>query len=95
METKTQKYIIRCDRAGVFFAGIAERRGDEVDLVDARKIYYWRGAAAVEQIAMDGVSDQSQLTVKVPSMTVTQAIQIIPCSEKATKVLEAIREWKL
>ena len=29
MENKSEQYyIIRCDRAGVFFAKIAERRGD-------------------------------------------------------------------
>lgn len=28
---KDQFYIIRCEKAGVFFAKIAERRGDEAE----------------------------------------------------------------
>lgn len=92
---KNRKYIIRCDRAGVFYAEIAERRGDEVDLINARKIHYWQGAAAVQQIAIDGVDVRSRLTITVPSMTVMQAIEIIPCSEKAIANLDGQREWKL
>ena len=41
---KEQYYIIRCDRAGVFFAKIAERRGDEADLVDCRRLWMERRA---------------------------------------------------
>lgn len=90
-----QKFIIRTDRAGVFFAEIVNRTGSEATLKDARRIYYWRGAATCSQIAVDGVSDQSQLTLAVPEMTVLGVIEIIPCSDKARAILEAVPVWKL
>lgn len=34
-----QKYIVRCDRAGVFYGEIEERNGQEVKLRNARCIW--------------------------------------------------------
>lgn len=89
-------YIIRGDRSGVFFGQIASRNGQEVELRNVRKLWYWDGACAVEQLAMDGVMRPSncKFTVVVPEVTITDAIQILPCSDKATKVLAGVKEWK-
>lgn len=95
MATATQKYIIRCDRAGVFYAEIAERRGDEADLLNARRVHSWQGAASCSQMALDGVSSGSNVSMAVPSMTVLGVIEVILCSEKATVVFDALKEWKV
>lgn len=89
-------YIIRGDRSGVLFGQIAGRTGQEVELRNVRKLWWWDGACAVEQLAVDGVTNPSQckITVVVPEMVVTDAIQIIPCSDKATKVLSEVKVWK-
>lgn len=91
-----QYYIIRTDRAGLFFAQIKERRGDEVDLVKCRKIWYWSGAAAVEQLAMTGPKNASEckITMEVPEMTVLGAIQLIPCTQEAAETIQRIAVWK-
>lgn len=89
-------YIIRGDRSGVFFGQIAGRNGREVELRNVRKLWYWDGACAVEQLAVDGVTNLSncKFTVVVPGMVVTDAIQILPCSDKATKILGEVKVWK-
>lgn len=89
-------YIIRGDRSGVFFGQIAERNGQEVRLKNVRKIWYWDGACAVEQLSVDGTTkpDGCKITVTVPEMVVTDAIQIIPCSDKAVRVLSGVKKWK-
>lgn len=89
-----QYYIVRAEKAGVFFGKIKERKGDEVTMTDVRKIWEWRGACAVEQIAVDGVSEESKLTVTVREMVIIGACQIIPCTEKATENLLAIKDWR-
>lgn len=91
-----QKYIIRCARAGVFYAEIAERRGDEADLVNARRLWYWDGAASLSQLAVSGTTAprNCKFTVTVPSMTVLGVIEVIPCSDKAVESIEAVPEWK-
>ena len=90
-------YIIRGDRSGVFFGQIASRNGQEVELRNVRKLWYWEGACAVEQLAVDGVTKsqrECKFTVVVPEMIVTDAIQILPCSDKATKILGEVKAWK-
>lgn len=96
-ETKMDKYyIVRGDRSGVFFGQVAARNGQEVELRNVRKLWYWDGACAVEQIAVDGVTAPAncKFTVVVPEMTITDAIQIVPCSERAVEALSGVRVWK-
>lgn len=95
MATTTQKYIIRCDRAGVFYAEIAERRGDEADLLNARRVHSWQGAASCSQMAMEGVADTSNVSMPVPTMTVLGVIEVIPCSDKAIACFDALKVWKV
>ena len=93
---KNQKYIIRCDRAGVFYAEIKERRGSEADLVNARRLWYWEGAASLSQLATEGVKapENCKFTVTVPSMTVRGVIELIPCSKVAVQSIDGVPEWK-
>lgn len=95
-KTGNQKYIIRCDRAGVFYAEIKERRGSEADLVNARCLWYWDGAASLLQLATEGTKapQSCQFTVTVPSMTVLGVIEVIPCTEAAVKSIDGVSEWK-
>ena len=89
-------YIIRGDRSGVFFGQIAGRNGQEVKLRNVRKLWYWDGACAVEQLARDGVSfpRNCKFTVTVEEMTITDAIQIIKCTKKSKKSIIGVKEWK-
>jgi hypothetical protein len=94
MADSYQKYIIRTEKAGVFYAGLKERRGNEADLVDARRIWNWNGATECLQIALEGVAPSSRITVKVPSLTVLGVTEIIPCSEKAGAAIDGVEEWR-
>lgn len=89
-------YIVRTDRAGVFFGKIKSKDKDSVIMTEVRKIFYWDGASAVEQIAIDGVKkpNECKLTVTVEEMEIMSPIQIIPCTEKSISSLQAIKEWK-
>lgn len=91
-----QKFIIRTDRAGVFFGEIKERNGSEATLTNARKLWYWNGASAVEQLAIEGVKkpNDCKFTVVVRELTVLGVIQIIPCTDEAVKTIESVKEWK-
>ena len=95
-KAKNQKYIIRCDRAGVFYAEIKERRGDEADLVNARRLWYWEGAASLSQLATEGTKAprNCKFTVTVPSMTVLGVIELIPCTKAAVQSIDGVPEWK-
>ena len=90
-------YIVRTDRAGVFFCNIESRTGSEAKLKNARKIWYWDGACAIEQLAMEGVKRPSscKLTVLVPELEVLGVIQIIECADVAVNSLAGVVEWKI
>ena len=89
-------YIIRADRAGVFFGHIKERNGSEVTMTDVRRLWYWSGAASLSQMVVDGVKRprDCKFTVTVPEMTVLGVIEIIPCSDKAVQSITEVPEWK-
>jgi hypothetical protein len=91
-----KKVIIRADRAGVFFGTLKEKNGSEVTLTDCRRLWYWDGAASLSQLAVDGTSSPNNctFTVTVPEITILQVIEIIPCTKKAIKSIEGVKEWK-
>lgn len=97
MEAKNnQMYVVRCAQAGVFFGQIKERNGNEVTMTNARKLWYWDGACAVEQLAVDGTKKPGdcKFTVMVSEMVLTGVIQILACTDKAAKSLAAVGVWK-
>ncbi len=91
-----KRVIVRCNRAGVFYGTLSEKEGQEVELKDCRRIWYWDGAASLSQLAAEGTTAPSncKFTVSVESIILTEAIEIIPCTDKAIKSIEAVREWK-
>jgi len=93
---KGQYVIVRADRAGVFFGKLEEKNGQEVTLSDVRKLHYWDGAAAVEEIAQIGTKKPGncRFTVTVPSMVIDGACQVIPCTDEAIKAIQSVKEWR-
>ena len=94
---ENQKFIVRSDKAGVFFGEIKERNGDEVTMTNVRRIWYWSGAASLSQLAVAGVSKPKdcKFTVYVKEMIILGIIEIIPCTEEAIKSIEGVEEWKV
>jgi hypothetical protein len=89
---KREAVLIRTYSAGVHFGYLVERNGKEVQLADARRIWSWQGANTLHEIATGGVGKGSKVSVTVGSITLLEAIEIIPCTPAAVKVLEAA-EW--
>lgn len=91
-----EKVIIRGDRSGVFFGTLVKKEGHEVTLENCRRIWYWDGAASISQLAVDGTNkpENCKFTVPVFSIVILDAIEIIPCTEKAIKSIEGVWEWK-
>ena len=61
-----------------------------------RKLYYWDGACAVEELSLNGVDkpDNCKFTVTVSELIITDAIQVIPCTDKAVESLSSVKDWK-
>ena len=91
-----KKVIIRGDRSGVEFGELVEQNGSVVTLKNARRLWCWAGAASLSQLAMDGTKrpQDCRFTVTVNSITILDAVEIIPCTDKAIKSIEEVDEWK-
>ena len=92
-----QKYIVRGRDSGVFFGEIAERNGQEVIIEEARRLWYWDGAASLSQLASEGVKKPSdcKFTVTVSSITILDAIEFIPCTAAAVASIDGVSVWKI
>ena len=89
-------YVVRTYSAGVFFGRIIFRTEKNLVMDDCQKIHYWEGSAAVEQLAVEGVSkpQNCRFTVPVKGSVIREWIQILPCTDKAIKNLKGVPIWK-
>jgi hypothetical protein len=80
--------IIRAAASGVHFGYFKEKRGDEVDLVRARRIHYWSGANSCSGLALHGLNLKKSRVAEPVTITVLGVIEIIDCTPEAVINLE-------
>lgn len=97
VDTDGLKYVIvRADRAGVFAGYLAEENGDTVILNNCRRIWYWKGAASISQLAVDGVAepDECKFPTAVQRIRINGVIEIINATERSRKSIEGVAVWQ-
>lgn len=97
MDKSKQKFIVRCDRSGAFYGNIESRDGREVTMANVRQLWYWDGAASLMQLAQEGTKNPRgcKFTVEVESLQVLDAIEIIPCTDKAIDSIDSVKVWEI
>lgn len=95
MATKKKYVIVRTYSAGVFAGDLESRKGQEVVLTNARRLWYWKGAASLSQLAVDGVSqpNECKFPVVVPRVELLQAVEILDVTPKAKKSIAEVPVW--
>lgn len=91
------KYVIvRTYSSGVFAGYLKSREGQEVTLINARRIWYWDGAASLSQLAMEGTSkpEKCKFPCEVNEILLLQAIEIIDVTEKSEKSIKSVPIWQ-
>lgn len=91
------KYVIvRTYSAGVFAGYLESRTGTEVVLRNARRIWYWSGAASLSQLAVDGTSNPKdcKFPCEVPRVELLNAIEILDVTAKAEKSIKSVKVWE-
>ena len=94
---KKEKYVIvRTYSAGVHAGTLVSQKGKEVVLMNTRRIWYWKGAASLSEMAVSGVKTplDCKFSVPVGENTLTEAIEILACTPEAKKNIQAVPEWK-
>ena len=95
-KTKGKYVIVRTYSAGVFAGTLVSRDGKEVQLADARRLWYWAGAASLSQLAVSGTSKpkECKFPVAVPSVTLTESIEILDVTPVAETSIKAVPVWQ-
>ena len=88
--------IVRADRASTFAGKMVERNGREVTLKNARRLWYWSGAASLSQLAMEGVSDPEncKFPCEVEEVIILDGIEIIPVTAVARRSIAGVPVWE-
>lgn len=92
-----EKYVIvRTQSAGVFAGTLKEKNNNEISLINARRLWYWDGAASLSQLAVDGVSSPQncKFPCEVNEILLNNWIEIIPCTQKAIDSIKGVLIWK-
>ena len=90
------KYVIvRTYSAGCFAGYLESRKGKEVVIRDARRLWYWDGSASLSELAIEGVGkpENCKFPAEVDRIELTEAIEILDCTEKAKKSIANVKIW--
>lgn len=90
-----ERKIVRSTNAGVFFGEIEARDGDTVTMTNARRIWFWDGAASLSELAQRGTSKPSKckFPVAVDRITVFGVCEILDVTDEAAASLDAVKIW--
>ena len=93
-EVKSKLVLIRTYSAGVHFGELKSRKGKEVVLKNAHRVFYWANACSLSQLSVDGSTDpNNKISMAVPEIILTEAIEIMPLSQKSFEALTS-KIWK-
>ena len=88
--------IVRTYSAGVFAGYVKSRNGQEVVMKNARRLWYWSGAASLSQLAEEGTSNPKdcKFPYEVNTITLTQAVELLDVTAKAKASIASVAVWK-
>lgn len=87
--------IVRTYSAGVFAGVLVELKGKRARLENARRLWYWSGAASLSELSVSGVKrpEECKFPVAVPWVLLTEVIEILPVSPAARESIEQVPVW--
>lgn len=96
--TKKEKYqIVRTYSAGVFAGTIVSRKGREVVMKNARRLWYWDGAASLSQLAIEGTKKPGNCKFPLPvdRVELLEVIEILDTTSAAEQSIKAVPIWAM
>ena len=88
--------MVRSTNAGVFYGTLNAEAGDRVELVSARRVWYWAGAATLSELATEGTSKPASCKFPAPTEgthVILGVCEIIPVTPRALKSLNSVPVW--
>lgn len=87
--------MVRTYSAGVFAGYVESLEGQHAVLRNARRIWYWDGAASLSELATKGTSkpENCKFPCEVNRIELTNVIELIDITEEAEKSIKGVAEW--
>ena len=88
--------MVRSANAGVFYGTIVRREGDEVTMSNARRCWYWDGAATLSELATRGTSKPGNCKFPAPTTgehLILGVCEVIPVTPEALATLDSVPVW--
>jgi hypothetical protein len=91
-----ERKIVRTNRAGVFFGKVEKRDGSTVVLSNARRLWYWEGAASLSELAQFGTANAGgcKFPCSVNEVELFDVLEIISVTDEAAASIDKVKEWK-
>ena len=90
------KYVIvRSGKAGVFAGKLAAQQGDTVVLRNARRLWYWKGAATLSEMAMKGTKNakECKFPCEVDRVEIFDVAEILDVTPEARESIASVPVW--
>jgi hypothetical protein len=83
--------IVRTFSAGVHYGHLSTQSedGKRITLTGARRIWSWKGANTLNEIANHGPGPGSRISERVQEIALTEAIEVITCSPAGEQAMES------
>lgn len=97
----SEKYVIVRTYAMGVFAGMLDAESTETRkvLTNARRIWYWTGAASLSQLATIGSSKPKECRFPAPvlrvELTSPQGFEVLDVTDKARAAIESVPVWEI
>lgn len=95
------KYVIVRTYAAGVFAGYLEKSWSEdgtrlAVVKQARRLWYWKGAASLSQLAMEGVKEPTECKFPTPvtSEELCGVVEILDCTKEAQDSIASVKVWE-
>jgi hypothetical protein len=88
--------IVRSYSAGVFAGYVGRVENRQAKVYDARRLWFWDGAASLSQLSQEGVKkpQNCKFPRTVPEVLLTDIAEVIPATEVAKKSIDGVAIWQ-
>ena len=88
--------IVRSKESGCHAGYLKKEEGSAITLINARRLWYWSGAASLSQLAMEGVSSPNdcKFPCEVSKITVYGCCEKISVTATAKASINRVPVWK-
>lgn len=88
--------IIRSKSASPFAGHLISQDGLKTVLQNARRLWWWDGAASLSQLAINGTSKPTECKFpgEVDEVILTETIEVLHCTAEAKRSIQEVPVWK-